>query len=418
MTGRAAATRSIRAAKRRAVSLSGPTERRRRVQVAVVSVSQADWSLHRKGYIDQVRHNEKIKEAIKQNLHDIVSREDIIMSDGKTVVKVPIRSLEQYKFRFDANKSDGVGQGQGGTEVGEVLARDGDGDSPGQGQGEAGDQPGADYFEAEIDVDDLASMIFEDLGLPNLEEKKSQELEAESVAFKDIRRAGILANLDKRRTILENIKRNAMKGDARFGNVRSEDLRFKTWDTEIRRESNAVVIAMMDVSGSMGEFEKYIARSFYFWMVRFLRTKYNNVEIVFVSHHTEAKEVSEEEFFTKGESGGTRVSSAYALALKIIEERFPSAEWNIYPFHFSDGDNMFSDNRHCVELVRQLLERCNLFGYGQIKQGWYPAGTLMSVYSQEIDHDKFVAVTIEDKEDVYPALRRFFATREPIAAEG
>jgi uncharacterized protein len=173
---------------------------------------------------------------------------------------------------------------------------------------------------------------------------------------------------------------------------------------------------MMDVSGSMGEFEKYIARSFYFWMVRFLRTKYNNVEIVFVSHHTEAKIVSEEEFFTKGESGGTRVSSAYQLALELIQEKYQPSDWNIYPFHFSDGDNMFSDNRLCVELVKALLDRCNLFGYGQIKQGWYPAGTLMSVYSQEIDHDKFVAVTIEDKQDVYPALRKFFSIREPIPA--
>lgn len=385
--------------------------------MAIVSVSQADWSLHRKGYMDQQRHTERIKDAIKKNLHEIVSREDIILSDGKTVVKVPIRSLEQYKFRFDMDKGDGVGQGQGGTKVGDVIGRSpSKGQGQGKGQGEAGDQPGSDYYEAEVNVEELAALIFEDLGLPNLEEKRSRVLEAETVQFKDIRRAGVLANLDKRRTIMENIKRNAMKGDARFGGVRSEDLRFKTWDQEIRNESNAVVIAMMDVSGSMGEFEKYIARSFYFWMVRFLRTKYQRVEIVFISHHTEAKEVTEEEFFTKGESGGTRVSSAYQLALDLIGERYPPTDWNIYPFHFSDGDNMFSDNRHCVELVKALLEKCNLFGYGQIKQGWYPAGTLMSVYSQEIDHDKFVAVTIEDKEDVYPALRKFFAIREPVKA--
>lgn len=387
--------------------------------MAIASVSQADWSLHRKGYIDQQRHAEKIKEAIKENLHEIVSREDIILSDGKTVVKVPIRSLEQYKFRFDEEKGERVGQGQGGTKVGDVIGRAGNGDGqpgPGKGKGEAGEQPGVDYFEAEVDLEDLAALIFEDLGLPNLQEKKNQQLEADTIQFKDIRRAGVLANLDKRRTIMENIKRNAMKGNPRFGQVRNEDLRFKTWEQEVRHQSNAVVLAMMDVSGSMGEFEKYIARSFYFWMVRFLRTKYNNVEIVFISHHTEAKVVSEEEFFTKGESGGTRVSSAYQLALDVIEQRFPVSDWNIYPFHFSDGDNMFSDNRLCVELVKKLLEICNLFGYGQIKQGWYPAGTLMSVYSQEIDHDRFVAVTIEDKQDVYPALRRFFSIREPVAS--
>jgi len=136
------------------------------------------------------------------------------------------------------------------------------------------------------------------------------------------------------------------------------------------------------------------------------------VEIVFISHHTEAKEVTETEFFTKGESGGTRVSSAYELALEIIESRYPPADWNIYPFHFSDGDNMFNDNRKCVELVHRLCGLSNMFGYGQIKEGWYPAGTLMSVYSQEVDHPNFVSVTIDEKEDVYPALRRFFALSE------
>src|SRR5438270_9466113 len=374
------------------------------------TVSQHDWSLHRKGQIDQERHKQKIKEAIKKNLANIVSEESIILSDGKRVLKVPIRSLEEYRFRYDFNKQQHSGQGDGESQVGDVIARE---PRPGRGRrGEAGEEPGNDYYEAEITLDELAAMIFEDLGLPNLEEKKQQEIESEAVRFTDVRKHGIMSNIDKRRTIMENIKRNALKGDPKFKDVRSEDLRFKTWEKTIRHESNAVVIAMMDVSGSMGEFEKYIARSFYFWMVRFLRTKYNNVEIIFISHHTEAKEVSEQEFFYKGESGGTVVSSAYQLALDIIHERYDPADWNIYPFHFSDGDNMFSDNRFCVELVNQLIEICNLFGYGQIKQGWYPAGTLMSVYSQEIDDPKFVAVTIEDKEDVYPALQRFFSIKE------
>ena len=139
-----------------------------------------------------------------------------------------------------------------------------------------------------------------------------------------IRRVGALSNLDKRRTILENIRRQAREqGEAKLGRIKKEDLRFKSWEEEIKYESNAVVLALMDTSGSMGEFKKYIARSFYFWMVRFLRTNYDNVKIVFISHHTEAKEVTEEQFFTQGESGGTVVSSAYKLALEIIAERFP-----------------------------------------------------------------------------------------------
>ncbi len=112
---------------------------------------------------------------------------------------------------------------------------------------------------------------------------------------------------------------------------------------------------MMDVSGSMGEFEKYIARSFYFWMVRFLRTKYANVEIVFITHHTEAKEVTEEEFFTRGESGGTQVSSAYQLALDIIEERYNPERLEHLSVPLLRRRQLPCDNERCVELVEQLM---------------------------------------------------------------
>jgi hypothetical protein len=376
------------------------------------SISKQDWSLHRKGPIDQQRHKEKIKEAIKKNLSDIVSEENIIMSDGKKTIKVPIRSLDEYRFRFDPNQRQGVGQGDGDSQVGDVIASDGQ-DGPGKGK-DAGDQPGVDYYEADVTLDELAAMIFEDLGLPNLEEKKQQELESETVRFTDIRKVGVMANLDKKRTIMENIKRNARAGDPRFKDVTNDDLRFKTWEREIRQESNAVVFAMMDVSGSMGDFEKYIARSFYFWMVRFLRTKYNKVNIVFISHHTEAKEVTEEEFFHKGESGGTQVSSAYELALQIIKDRYPPEVWNIYPFHFSDGGNLPWDNDRCVELVHKFIDIANIFGYGEIRESHYSLmSTLMSAYSR-IDNKKFVGVTISDKSEVYPALRRFFSTSDTV----
>jgi len=376
------------------------------------SVSRHDWSLHRKGPIDQQRHKEKIKEAIKENLADIVSEENIILSDGKKIVKVPIRSLDEYKFRYDYGKQQGVGQGPGKSRVGDVIghADPQSGSDPGQ----AGTEPGEDYYIAEVTLEELTDIIFEDLGLPNLEEKRQSQVETETVRFSDIRKTGILPNLDKKRTIRENIKRNALMGEARFKDVKSDDLRFKTWDRDIRMESNAVVLAMMDTSGSMGEFEKYIAKSFYYWMVRFLRTKYNNVEIVFIAHHTEAKVVTEEEFFTKGESGGTKASSAYRLALDLIAERYHPADWNIYPFHFSDGDNQYSDNDLCLQLVHELLAKCNLFGYGEIKQSSWPyTSTLMSVYA-DISNDKFIGVVIEGKKDVYPALKRFFSTREAV----
>ncbi len=382
-----------------------------------VLVSKNDWSLHRKGPIDQARHNAKIKEAIRENIGEIIAEEAIITSDGKKIVKVPIRSLDLPHFRFDPKKSKHAGSGDGNSKVGDVLGQDGQAGGPGRGK-RAGDQPGIDYYDAEVEIDDLAAIVFEDLGLPNLKQKQHEELEVESIHFNEIRKKGIMSNLDKRRTILENIKRNAMQGQRpRFGNVSNEDLRFKTWDVTYKRETSAVVIAMRDVSGSMGEFEKYITRSFYFWMVRFLRTKYKNVQIVFITHHTEAKEVDEQAFFELGESGGTRVSSAYKLALDIIDQRYSPDRWNIYPFHFSDGDNWGdADNRLCVELVHKLLERCNVFGYGEIQEYSYGSTTtLMSAFSS-IKDPHFIPVVIRGKGDVYPALRKFFSIKDPIPA--
>jgi hypothetical protein len=382
------------------------------------TVSKNDWSLHRKGPADQARHNAKIKEAIRENLADIIAEEAIITSDGNKIVKVPIRSLDLPHFRFDPKKSKHAGQGDGDSKVGDVLGQDGQGRTRGPGRGKkAGDQPGVDYYDAEVEIDELAALLFEDLGLPNLKQKQLQEMEVETIRFNDTRKKGIMSNLDKRRTIFENIKRNALSGQGvRFGNVNNDDLRFKTWEPEYRRETSAVVIAMRDVSGSMGEFEKYITRSFYFWMVRFLRTKYKNVKIVFITHHTEAKEVAEQAFFELGESGGTRVSSAYKLALEIIDERFNPDAWNIYPFHFSDGDNWGdADNRLCLELVKQLLEKSNAFGYGEIQEYNYGSSTtLMSAFSA-IDDARFTPVVIRGKSDVYPALKKFFSLKEAVA---
>ena len=380
-----------------------------------VSLSKSDWSLHRKGVIDQARHAEKVKEAIKGNLADIVAEEAIVTSNGESIIKVPLRSLELPHFRYDEQKRQKVGQGEGDAGAGDKNAN-GTGQEKSAGGKQAGNEPGIDYFEAEVTIDDLADLLFEDLDLPNLQPKRDHEITADNIRYEDLRKSGIMNNLDKRRTVMQNIKRNAKAGVPRFHAIQPDDMRFRTWRQEITRESNAVIIAMRDVSASMGEFEKYISRSFYFWMVRFLRQKYSNVNIVFIVHHTEAREVDEETFFKLGESGGTRVSSAYQLALDTIQRRYDPELWNIYPFHFSDGDNWEDDNERSIELVKKLISICNIFGYGEIHRGGYaPLSTLMSTYSA-INDDKFIGVTITGKKDVYPALRRFFHKRAVEAA--
>lgn len=374
------------------------------------TISQEDWSLHRKGHEDQQRHKEKVQEAIKKNLPDLVTEENIILSNGRDVIKIPIRSLDEYKIRYNYDKNKHVGQGDGESQVGDVVARDGEAEKgPGKGQG-AGDQPGEDYYEAEVSLAELEEAFFSELELPNLQRKNDHELIVEDIEFNDIRKTGLMGNIDKKKTMLTAFKRNALTGTPSFHPIYPEDLKFKTWNEKIRYESKAVVLAMMDTSGSMGIWEKYMARSFFFWMTRFLRTKYEKVEIEFIAHHTEAKVVSEEDFFSKGESGGTICSSAYRLALELIQSKYPPSQYNIYPFHFSDGDNLTSDNVRCVKLVNELMDLSNMFCYGEVNQ-YNRHSTLMTAY-KNIKDERFRHFVLRQKADVFHAMKSFFNNEE------
>ncbi|WP_040952548.1 sporulation protein YhbH [Gorillibacterium massiliense] len=375
-------------------------------------VSREDWSLHRKGYQDQTRHQEKVRDAVRNNLPDLITDESIVLSNGKQILKIPIKSIDEYRFRYNYNKAKHVGQGDGDSQVGDVLGRD---PQPAQGAGKgqgAGDQPGEDYIDVEIALDEVESMLFDELELPDLKEKEKKHMETPDIVFHDVRKKGLMSNIDKKRTIMENLKRNAGSGKPGIHGISPDDLRYKTWEEIVKPESNAVIIAMMDTSGSMGSFEKYCARSFFFWMTRFLRKQYEKVDIVFIAHHTEAKEVTEEEFFTKGESGGTICSSAYVKALEIIDSRYPPSMYNIYPFHFSDGDNLTSDNERCVRLIKELLERSNMFGYGEVNQ-YNRSSTLMSAY-KHLNHKQFLYYVIKEKKEIYTALKTFFRKKEAV----
>lgn len=373
------------------------------------TIAREDWSLHRKGHDDQQRHQEKVQEAIKNNLADLITEESIIMSNGRDVVKIPIRSLDEYKIRYNYDKNKHVGQGTGNSKVGDVVARDGNGNGqqkgPGKGQG-AGDQAGEDYYEAEVSLMELEQALFYELELPNLKRKETDENKVEHIEFNDIRKTGLMGNIDKKRTMMTAYKRNAMTGKPSFHPIHPEDLKFRTWTEVLKPESKAVVLAMMDTSGSMGIWEKYMARSFFFWMARFLRTKYETVDIEFIAHHTEAKVVTEEDFFSKGESGGTICSSAYRVALDLIETKYSPIRYNIYPFHFSDGDNLTSDNARCVKLVKELMKVSNMFGYGEVNQ-YNRHSTLMSAY-KNIEDEAFRYYILKQKADVFHAMKSFF----------
>jgi uncharacterized protein len=375
---------------------------------------------------DRIRHREKIKDSIRDNIGDILAEESIIGRDRDKIIKIPIRSIKEYRFIYGDN-SAGVGQGDGKQKPGDVIDRGApDPNSVGDG---GGDQPGVDAFETEITLDELIAIMFDDLELPELEKKALRKvLTDEAKKRKGKRHAGIRPRLDKRATARNRVRRQLATQktrpqpengqEKRRFPFHKDDMRYFHIAPTVREQSNAVIFCIMDTSGSMGTVKKYLARSFYFLLFQFVRQKYQNVEVVFIAHHTEAKEVTENEFFHKVESGGTYISSGYKKTLEIIHDRYHPSLWNIYAFHCSDGDNFYSDNDRAVEAAKQLCEVCNLFGYGEIKPAGsaYYSGSMLDVFGQ-IKADNFEMIVIEKKEDLWAGFKSFL-TRDKSKAWG
>lgn len=367
---------------------------------------------------DRLRHRQKVREAIKENIADIVSDESIIGQSGDKVIKIPIRGIKEYRFIY-GNNEPGVGSGDGKSERGQVVkkGKEGTGGLPDK----AGDQPGDDIYETDITVEELVDIMMEDLELPHMERKKYAMVESlRRRSVKGHRRKGVRARLNKKKTAINRIKRMIAAGKHQkpTGGARdeddifpfqNEDMRYRHVVEKLDKQSNAVVICIMDTSGSMDNTKKYLARSFYFLLYQFVRAKYPNVELVFVAHTTVGREVSEDEFFHKGESGGTFISSGYHKALEIIKQRYHPALWNIYAFHCSDGDNFDSDNQTAIAAAGELCENCNLFGYGEIKPkgSYFFSGSMLERFNPlSAKYENFSMVKIEGKQDVWPEFSR------------
>ena len=365
---------------------------------------------------DRLRHRQKVRQSIRENIADIVAEESIIGKDGERIIKVPIRGIKEYRFVYGEN-APGIAQGDANTQPGQVVGK-----AKGEGPGDpdkAGNQPGIDYYETDVTLDELIDIMFEDLELPDLERKKLREIAAQRTSRrKGYRYAGLRVRLDKRRTVKAKVKRRLatrhtgehFPDDRERFPFHDEDLTYRHMVPDTKNESNAVVVCIMDTSGSMDTMKKYLARSFFFMLYQFIRTKYRKVEIVFIAHHTEAHEVTEDEFFHKGESGGTFISSGYDKALEIISARYHPSLWNVYAFHCSDGDNFDSDNPTALRLAKELCDVCNLVGYGEIKPlgSRYYESSMLNIF-RRIEADNFQTVLIERKEDIWPSFKAFLA---------
>ena len=364
---------------------------------------------------DRARHRQKIKETIRNNVGEILAEESIIGRDKDKIIKIPIKSVKEYRFIYGEN-SPGVAQGDGSQKPGDVVDKGEPGD-PTVGQG-GGDQPGVDAFETDVTLEELIALMFDDLELPELEKKSLKKVVSDDAKKRKGKRlAGIRPRLDKKATVKNRIKRKLAVGGSRGVDFDDEEARFPFHKDDMRyfhiapttkETSNAVIFCIMDTSGSMGTVKKYLARSFYFLLYQFVKQKYQNVEVVFIAHHTDAKEVTEEEFFHKVESGGTYISSGYKKAVDIINDRYHPSLWNIYAFHCSDGDNFYSDNERALQSAEELCGLCNLFGYGEIKPSGsaYYSGSMLEVFSN-IKKDNFQMIVIEKKEDLWPGFKSF-----------
>ncbi len=435
-----------------------------------MTIKKQEWELSQRGLKDAARHREKIKESLQKNIADIIGDASIITRKKGQIVKVPIRGLKSYRFVYKQESSGGTPIGQGEGERGDIIGRQPTHDGP---PGQPGDQPGIDFLETEIDIEELIEMMLKDLGLPNLKKKAFTETAIpQGWKFESIEKTGIISHLDKKRTLKEAVRRTTTfvaelmrrtgktegvcrkalalaRGDLLhaekilreenlpeegegFIPLFSEDLRYRTLERDIEYQSNAAVLAMMDVSGSMETMKKYLARSFFFWLVEFLRKIYNRVQIRFIAHTTEAKLVDEHEFFHKGESGGTFCHSAYDLAIHLIETEYNPVRWNIYPFHFSDGED-FEPLKTVASAKRLLQLGVNMLGYGEIQADQYSSSHLMYTFERELHLEKhrfgtsdfevfsgkdqatpFVGAVLKDKSHVYLTLREFLRKERPF----
>ncbi len=341
-----------------------------------MSVFREHKSTSDRSATDRRRHKKKIEKAIKDGIQHIVADESIIGKDGKKKVLIPVKGIKEFRFIY----SDGPQNKQVASAPGKNIKK---GQKVGSGKKKrtnsggkkAGSEPGEEFYEVELTLEELAEYLFDSLELPELEKKKFRFVTEKKPKWRGHRTQGLRSRLSKKLTIKNRIKRKLAakrngtydeEGDERFP-FHDEDLKYKHYKTKPKENSSAVVFFIMDVSGSMSTQKKYLARSFYFLVYQFLRYKYDNIEIVFISHTTTAKEVSEDEFFSRVPSGGTFISPALEMMNEIVEKRFHTSMWNIYGFHCSDGDNWTEDHEKCLSETKKLIEKCQVYSFCEIK---------------------------------------------------
>ena len=359
---------------------------------------------------DHARFRQIIRGKIKKDLRKYISKGELFGRKGKNIVSIPMPTIDLPHFEFGDNKGQGVGAGDG--KPGSPL-----GPGEGEAQGKAGNQEGIHVQEMDVTLEELAAIMSEELGLPRIEPRGDKNISAVRDKYSGINNIGPQSLLHLRRTYKEALKRHIAMGsyDANDPVIVPEkrDERFRTWKSKPVDNNSAVIIMIMDVSGSMGDEQKEIVRTESFWIDTWLRSQYKDIETRYIVHDAAAREVDREVFFSTRESGGTIISSAYTLLDEMIQKHYNPSEWNIYPFHFSDGDNWSADDtQKCFHILEdRILPKVNMFCYGQV-ESLYGSGQLFRDLKEHFTgtnsfKDRVIASRIPNKEAIYDSIKEF-----------
>ncbi len=354
---------------------------------------------------DVGRFKQIVRGRVRKDLKKFMSSGELIGRQGKDVVSIPLPQIQLPRFRFGDNEEGGVGSGEG--EEGQPV--DGDGD----GTGKAGNAPGEHVLEVDVTLEELAEIMGEELELPRIEPRGSKQIQAKKDRYTRVSSVGPDALRHFKRTYKQALRRQIAAGSYNPAKPSvvpiRHDTRYRSWKEDAKPERNAVILYMMDVSGSMGAAQKEIVRIEAFWIDTWLRSQYDGLETRYIIHDAAAKEVDRDTFFHTRESGGTLISTAYKLCRKIIQADYPTADWNIYPFQFSDGDNWSgSDTRDCMKMLEEdLLPASNVFCYGQVESEYGSGQFLGDLTKQFAEDDRVITSKIADKDAIQASIKTF-----------
>lgn len=371
----------------------------------------AGWyDLFSRGARDWLRHNDKVREAVKQHLPQIVAGADVL-TGGASTVRVPVRMLEHYRFKLrPPGEQQGVGQGQ--AKPGDRIGRPQQ-DADNQ-RGQGGNEDGGVQYTLEFRIDDIVDWLWEEMQLPNLEAKSGKSRE-DDWTREGWDRRGARSRLDRRRSLKESIKRRGVQTSAGQDSpsFTDDDLRYRQLAKREQPATQAVVILLLDVSGSMGERERQISKTFFFWAIQGLRRQYRQLDLVFVAHTSEAWEFEEEEFFRVSGTGGTVASAGLKKVREIIDERFSPSQYNVYLFYASDGENFPSDQPQAMTVLEDLAKDCNYAGFLEVAPlaGTMPDSEIGKLFLDLARRDgKVGAFRANGTDDIWNAVRHFFSS--------